>query len=84
MRRLPPDADPAQRAAHAGFGRAVAAIRAERTIPVEDAATTAGLTPAAWQNLEHGNGNPTFDQLHAIAAALDTTLRELATRADPD
>jgi transcriptional regulator with XRE-family HTH domain len=81
MRRLPAGTEPWIREQHARLGRAIAAVRTERGLTVEQAATEAGLRAADWRQIEAGEAAVTWGDLIAIAAALETTLTRLHSRA---
>lgn len=56
------------------LGQRLRALRAASGRTVAAVATDAGLSVPYVANLENGRGNPTFDVLDRLAAALDTRL----------
>jgi transcriptional regulator with XRE-family HTH domain len=64
------------------LGAAVRAIRDARGETQQDTAQAAGLTVAHLSKIERGLTNPTWGTVVAIADALNSTMTELAKRAE--
>jgi DNA-binding XRE family transcriptional regulator len=64
------------------LGAAVRAIRDARGKTQQDTAQAAGITVAHLSKIERGLTNPTWGTVVAIADALDSTMTEVAKRAD--
>jgi transcriptional regulator with XRE-family HTH domain len=64
------------------LGRAIRELRTESKTSQAVLAERAGLTVAALSRIERGRTNPTWGNVVALAAALDTTVADLATRAE--
>lgn len=65
-----------------GFGRAVAARRAELGLSRKDVVARAGLSYSYLANIESGYKHPGADALHRLAEALELRPSELLERAD--
>jgi transcriptional regulator with XRE-family HTH domain len=60
------------------LGRAIRKLRTERRSSQAALAEKAGLTVAALSRIERGHTNPTWGTIVALAAALGTTVADLA------
>jgi transcriptional regulator with XRE-family HTH domain len=64
------------------LGRAIRELRLERKSSQAMLAERAGITVAALSRIERGHTNPTWGTAVALAAALETTVGEIAARAE--
>lgn len=64
------------------LGAAIRALRSERDAKQLAVAEDAGITVAHLSKIERGYINPTWGTVVAIAAALNVSVAEIATRAD--
>lgn len=62
----------------AGLGAAIRQLRVKRDLTQEALADKARITVRTLSQIETGNANPTWATVRDIAAALDTSLGELA------
>lgn len=60
------------------LGRAVRQLREERGVSQEALAYEAGVTSGTLSQIERGRSNPTWGTVKGIAAALRTTIAEVA------
>ncbi len=74
---MPPETGPAD-ATRAAIAQHARALRTAQNMSVRALAEAAGVSPALVSQLEHGQANPTVEVLAAVAAALGTSLSELA------
>jgi transcriptional regulator with XRE-family HTH domain len=64
------------------LGAAIRELRTKRSITQEDLAHNAGVTVGTLSLIERGKSNPAWGTIKRIAQALDTTMGDLAKRAD--
>jgi transcriptional regulator with XRE-family HTH domain len=64
------------------LGAAIRAIRSARGATQQDTAQAASITVAHLSKIERGLTNPTWGTVVAIADALDSTMTEIAERAE--
>jgi len=64
------------------LGAAIRELRTKRGITQEDLAHDAGVTVGTLSLVERGRSNPAWGTVKRIAKALDTTVGDLAKRAD--
>ena len=64
------------------LGLAIRELRENAGISQEDLAHAAGVTTGTISAIERGRSNPTWATAKAIAAALDVSLTELASRSE--
>ena len=64
------------------LGLAIRELRESAGISQEDLAHAAGVTTGTVSAIERGRSNPTWATAKAIAAALDVSLTELASRSE--
>lgn len=65
-----------------GLGHAVRQRREHLGLTQKDAANLADVHPTWWSRLESGERNPTWGTVTRIAAALNTTVADLAASAE--
>ncbi len=66
----------------AALGDAIRELRKKRKVTQEDLAHEAGVTVGTLSLIERGKSNPAWGTVKRIAKALDTTMGDLAKRAD--
>jgi transcriptional regulator with XRE-family HTH domain len=66
----------------AALGDAIRELRKKRKATQEDLAHEAGVTVGTLSLIERGKSNPAWGTVKRIAKALDTTMGDLAKRAD--
>jgi transcriptional regulator with XRE-family HTH domain len=64
------------------LGDAIRELRKTRKVTQEDLAHDAGVTVGTLSLIERGKSNPAWGTVKRIAKALDTTMGDLARRAD--
>jgi transcriptional regulator with XRE-family HTH domain len=64
------------------LGDAIRELRKKRKVTQEDLAHDAGVTVGTLSLIERGKSNPAWGTVKRIAKALDTTMGDLARRAD--
>jgi transcriptional regulator with XRE-family HTH domain len=64
------------------LGTAIRELRDKRGVTQEDLAHDAGITVGTLSLIERGRSNPAWGTVKRIAGALDTTIGDLAKRAD--
>ena len=64
------------------LGNAIREMREKRGLTQEAVAHAAGITTATLGVIERGLSNPTWATVKGIAAALDTTMADVAKRAE--
>ena len=64
------------------LGAAIRELREKRDISQENLAHAAGVTTGTLSTIERGKSNPTWATVKAIAAALDISLSELASKSE--
>lgn len=64
------------------LGSAVRELRRKSGATQETVAREAGITIATLSQIERGEGNPTWDTVTGIAAALGISMTQLAAAAD--
>lgn len=64
------------------LGAAIRELRTKRGITQEDLAHEAGVRVGTISLIERGKSNPAWGTVKRIAKALDTTMGDLANRAD--
>ena len=64
------------------LGAAIRELRTKRSVTQEDLAHAAGVTVGTLSLIERGRSNPAWGTIKRIASALNTTMGELAKRAD--
>jgi transcriptional regulator with XRE-family HTH domain len=64
------------------LGKAVRELRRKSGATQETVARDAGVTIATLSQIERGEGNPTWDTVTGIAAALGVSMAQLAAAAD--
>lgn len=64
------------------LGAAIRSLRDERGATQQDTAQAANITVAHLSKIERGRTNPTWGTVVAIAAALGTSVADLATRSE--
>jgi transcriptional regulator with XRE-family HTH domain len=64
------------------LGKAIRELREKRRVTQEDLAHDAGITVGTLSLIERGRSNPAWGTVKRIAKALDTTMGDLANRAD--
>lgn len=64
------------------LGLAIRELRENAGISQEDLAHAAGVTTGTVSAIERGRSNPTWATAKAIAAALDVSLTDLASRSE--
>jgi transcriptional regulator with XRE-family HTH domain len=64
------------------LGTAIRELRDKRGVTQEDLAHDAGITVGTLSLIERGRSNPAWATVKRIAKALDTTMGDLAKRAD--
>jgi transcriptional regulator with XRE-family HTH domain len=64
------------------LGEAIRQLRAKRGISQEDLAHLAGVTTGTLSVIERGKSNPAWGTVTGIAAALGTTVAEVAKLAE--
>lgn len=64
------------------LGKAIRELRTKRGVTQEDMAHDAGVTVGTLSLIERGQSNPAWGTVKRIAKALDTTMGDLAKRAD--
>ena len=64
---------------HPALGKATRQLREERGMTQEALAHAAGVTVGHLSTIERGHSNPTWATVHAISAAVDATMVELAS-----
>lgn len=69
---------PRHDASQPALGQAIRKLRTERGTSQAALAEKAGLTVAALSRIERGHTNPTWGTVVALAAALGTTVADLA------
>jgi len=67
---------------HAALGEAVRTLRLESDMSQEELADAAGTDLTQVGGIERGVRNPSYTTLLRLAAALETSVGELTTRAD--
>lgn len=60
------------------LGKAIRQLREERSMTQEALAQEAGVTVGHMSMIERGHSNPTWATVKAIAAALDSSMADLA------
>ena len=73
---------PPRRPASAALAAAIRDLREARATSQEEAARRAEITTGTFGLIERGKTNPTWTTVEQIAAALDTTVSELAAIAE--
>lgn len=64
------------------LGDAIRELRKKRKVTQEDLAHDAGITVGTLSLIERGKSNPAWGTVKRIAGALETTMGDLAKRAD--
>ena len=64
------------------LGRAIRQLRDERGLRQKDLAHTADMNVTAISHIERGRANPAWGTVRRIAAALDVSVSEVASRAE--
>jgi transcriptional regulator with XRE-family HTH domain len=64
------------------LGDAIRELRKKRKVTQEDLAHDAGVTVGTLSLIERGKSNPAWGTVKRIAKALDTSMGDLARRAD--
>lgn len=64
------------------LGAAIRELRDKRGVTQEDLAHDAGVTVGTLSLIERGKSNPAWGTVKRIASALDTTMSDLAKRAE--
>ena len=67
---------------HAALGEAIRRLRLERGLSQEQLAERAGTDLTQIGGIERGVRNPSYTTLVRLAAALETSVGEIASRAD--
>ena len=67
---------------HEALGRAVREVRTKRGLTQEQVSKASGIAPTYISDIERGVRNPSYTTMVRLAAALETSVGEMATLAD--